>query len=307
MTFTQPSEHQFDIAFLGQYTKDTIIAKSETRIVDGGAYFYGSAAAAALGLKVAAITRLAASDFASFRFLLERGVTVKAIPTEKSTCLQLLYPSDNPDERVLSVTSVAEPFEPADVASIIAPVWSIGASIRGEVSLDVLKAIKAKGARIGLDAQGFVRVVRDGMLAYDREWPEKAEVLSLVDVFKADVVEAEILTGTRDLRQAARELAGFGVAELVLTHADGVVVYAGGSFHEAPFKPKSLVGRSGRGDTCLASYLAVRITMPPDEATFWSAALTSLKMEALGPFAGTQADIEAALHERYGLHKVENT
>lgn len=300
-------KHQFDIAFLGQYTKDTIITKSGTRIVDGGAYFYGSAAAAALGLKIAAITRLAASDFSSFRFLLEHGVTVKAIPTEKSTCLQLLYPSDNPDERVLSVTSVAEPFEPADIVSITAPVWSIGASIRGEVSLDVLKAIKKTGARIGLDVQGFVRVVRDGMLAYESDWPEKAEVLSLVDVFKADVVEAEILTGMRDLHQAARELAGFGVAELVLTHADGVVVYADGAFYEAPFKPKNLVGRSGRGDTCLASYLAARITMSPSEATLWSAALTSLKMEALGPFAGTRADVESALRERYGWHKVGST
>jgi len=291
---------QYDIAFLGQYTKDTIVTKDGSRVVNGGAYFYGSAAAASMGLRVAALTRLAPEDFSSFRLLLERGVLVKAISTQKSTCLQLLYPSANPDERILSVTSVAEPFEPADVESISAPVWSIGASIRGEVSLTVLKAIKAKGARVGLDAQGFGRVVRDGQLAYDTEWPEKAEVLRHVDVFKADVVEAEILTGTRDLHEAARILARYGVPEFVLTHGDGVVVYAEGSFVEAPFRPKSLVGRSGRGDTCLASYLAARISMDPEKATFWSAALTSLKMEALGPFSGTREDVESALRERYG-------
>jgi len=291
---------QYDIAFLGQYTKDTIVTKDGSRVVNGGAYFYGSAAAASMGLRVAALTRLAPEDFSSFRLLLERGVLVKAISTQKSTCLQLLYPSANPDERILSVTSVAEPFEPADVESISAPVWSIGASIRGEVSLTVLKAIKAKGARVGLDAQGFVRVVRDGQLAYDTEWPEKAEVLRHVDVFKADVVEAEILTGTRDLHEAARILARYGVPEFVLTHGDGVVVYAEGSFVEAPFRPKSLVGRSGRGDTCLASYLAARLSMDPEKATFWSAALTSLKMEALGPFSGTREDVESALRERYG-------
>ncbi len=291
---------QYDIAFLGQYTKDTIVTKDGSHVVNGGAYFYGSAAAASMGLRVAALTRLAPEDFSSFRLLLERGVLVKAISTQKSTCLQLLYPSANPDERILSVTSVAEPFEPADVESISAPVWSIGASIRGEVSLTVLKAIKAKGARVGLDAQGFVRVVRDGQLAYDTEWPEKAEVLRHVDVFKADVVEAEILTGTRDLHEAARILARYGVPEFVLTHGDGVVVYAEGSFVEAPFRPKSLVGRSGRGDTCLASYLAARISMDPEKATFWSAALTSLKMEALGPFSGTREDVESALRERYG-------
>ena len=292
---------QFDIAFLGQYTKDKIVDKNGSRIVNGGAYYYGAAAAAAMGLRVAAITRLAEEDFPSFSPLVERGVMVKAIPTQQSTCLKLFYPSDNPDERILSVTSIAEPFEPSDVESISAAVWSIGASIRGEVSLEVLKAIKAKDARIGLDAQGFVRVVRDGQLAYDSDWPEKEEILSLVDVFKADVVEAEILTGTRDLHEAARTLARFGVPEFVLTHGSGVVVYAEGSFFEAPFKPKTMVGRSGRGDTCLASYLSARISMPPRQATLWAAALTSLKMEVLGPFSGTCEDVERAIRERYKI------
>ena len=292
---------QFDIAFLGQYTKDKIVDKNGSRIVNGGAYYYGAAAAATMGLRVAAITRLAQEDFPSFNPLVERGVMVKAIPTQQSTCLKLFYPSDNPDERILSVTSIAEPFEPSDVESVSARVWSIGASIRGEVSLEVLKAIKAKNSRIGLDAQGFVRVVRDGQLIYDSDWPEKEEILSLVDVFKADVVEAEILTGTRDLHEAARALARFGVPEFVLTHGSGVVVYSEGSFFEAPFKPRTMIGRSGRGDTCLASYLSARISMPPKEATLWAAALTSLKMEVLGPFSGTCEDVERAIRERYKI------
>ncbi len=290
---------RFDIAFIGHYTQDTIVTKAGTRLVNGGAYFYGASAARRMGLKTAAVTRLAAEDFSSFAPLADNGAMVRAIPSEHSTCLKLEYPTDNPDDRRLSVTTIASPFEPADVASIQAGVWDVGASIRGEVSLDVLKAIKATGARIGLDAQGFVRVIRDGTLAYDREWPEKAAVLGLTDVFKADVVEAEILTGYGDLRKAAAELLKYGDMELVLTHGAGVIVWAGGAFHEAPFTPRSLVGRSGRGDTCLASYLAARISMEPKEAARWAAALTSLKMEAVGPFSGTAADVVKALKERY--------
>ena len=292
-------ESKFDIAFIGQYTQDTIVNKSGTRLVDGGAYYYGSSAAGRMGLKVAAVTRLAKKDFASFASLEKLGVMVRAIPTAHSTCLKLEYPSDNPDDRILSVTTVAEPFVPNDVEGIHAGVWSVGASIRGEVSLEVLKAIKATGARLGLDAQGFVRVIRNGTLAYDKNWPDKAAVLGLADVFKADVVEAEILTGYTDLKTAARELLKLGNMELVLTHGKGVIVWAEGAFHEAFFTPKTLVGRTGRGDTCLASYLAARISMKPREATRWAAALTSLKMEAVGPFSGTIADIENALAERY--------
>jgi len=52
----------YDIAFLGHYTKDTIVSSAGTRVVDGGAFNYGSNVAARMGLKVAAITRLAQED-----------------------------------------------------------------------------------------------------------------------------------------------------------------------------------------------------------------------------------------------------
>ena len=147
----------------------------------------------------------------------------------------------------------------------------------------MIEALSEKGALIAVDVQGFVRVVRQGRLVY-QAWPEEQAVLAHVDVLKADAVEAEMLTGTAEVRRAARALAGRGPSEVVLTHRDGVVVYAEGEFHEAGFFPAELVGRSGRGDTCIAAYVARRLTAPPAEATQWAAAVTSLKMEAEGPF-----------------------
>jgi sugar/nucleoside kinase (ribokinase family) len=291
---------EFDMAFIGHYTKDKIITKAGTRMVDGGAYFYGACAARRMELPTAAVTRLASEDFGSFAPLQALGAMVRAIPSQHSTCLTLDYPTDNPDDRILSVTTQASPFQAKDIEGIKSKVWSVGASIRGEVCLEVVKAIKATGARVGVDAQGYVRIVKDGNLAYQGDWPAKAALLGTCDVFKADVVEAELLTGYRDLKIAAKELLKYGDMELVLTHGDGVVVWAKDRFFEAPFTPKSLIGRSGRGDTCLASYLAARLSMEPEEATYWAAALTSLKMEAVGPFSGSKADVRAALKERYG-------
>jgi sugar/nucleoside kinase (ribokinase family) len=290
---------QYDIAFLGAYTKDTLVTRTSTKEVNGGAYFYGASAASRMGLKTAAVTRLAREDFGSFAPLEAGGVTVKAIPSAKSTVLKLDYPTDNPDDRILTLTSTADPFEPRDIEGIDAGVWSIGATLRGEVSPEVVAAIKAKGGRVGLDAQGFIRVSRGGTLAFERSWPDKERVLAMTDVFKADVVEAETLTGYSDLRKAAAELLRFGVKELVLTDGHGVLTYAEGEFNEAPFTSGSLIGRSGRGDTCLASYLAARISMKPRAATVWAAALTSLKMEKVGPFSGGREDVERAIRERY--------
>jgi sugar/nucleoside kinase (ribokinase family) len=43
-------------------------------------------------------------------------------------------------------------------------------------------------------------------------------------------------------------------------------------------------GRSGRGDTCLGSYVAKRLSLPAAAAGKWAAAVTSLKVEKPGVF-----------------------
>ncbi len=288
-----------DFATLGAYTKDTIVSKAGTRHVDGGGYSYAAHAARLAGLEVAAITRLATADRGSTRLLVEAGVQVVIHESRASTLMRLEYPSDDVDERILTVAAVADPFVPADIAGIEARAWLVSASIRGEVSLEVLQALKAKGGLIGADVQGFVRVVgEDGRLHYT-PWPGQRAVLALVDVLKTDAVEAEFLTGTADIHRAAAMLAAQGPREIVLTHRDGVLVLADGREHEAMFHPEPLRGRSGRGDTCVGSYLSRRLSASPAEATIWAAAVTSLKMEAEGPIRRPVADVHAMIARRY--------
>jgi len=304
----------YDVAFLGHYTKDTIVSPAGTRVVDGGAFNYGAHVAARMGLNVAAITCLAREDFHVVDVLAALGVDVFARETPHSTCLRLEYPTSNVDQRVITVESTAGPFTPADVEPLQARVVLVGASMRGEVSLDVIEALSRKdicgqsSARrssvLAIDVQGFVRVARrgwktsEGKLVYE-PWSEKHQVLAHVDVLKADAVEAEMLTGETDLRTAARMLSDLGPGEIVLTHRDGVLVYADDQFHEAAFVPRELVGRSGRGDTCIAAYVARRLTASPAEATVWAAAVTSLKMEAEGPFRREIGDVEDLVGNEY--------
>ena len=72
-----------------------------------------------------------------------------------------------------------------------------------------------------------------------------------------------------------------------------MLVYHDGVFDEAPFVPEEVRGRSGRGDTCTSAYLSRRLTAPPAEAVRWAAAVTSLKLEAEGPFRREMAEVEA--------------
>jgi sugar/nucleoside kinase (ribokinase family) len=246
-----------------------------------------------MGLKTAAVTRLAKEDSRVVEALERLGVDVFPTYTPHSTWLRLFYPSADPDERVLTVTQTAGVFSPENIRGLSARCFLINASTRGEVGLDVIEALRSPGVLVAADVQGFVRTIAaDGTLGYE-PWPEKEQYLARIDILKTDSVEAEMLTGSKDIRTAARMIAGWGPLEVVLTHRDGVLVLADDRCFEAPFRPRKLVGRSGRGDTCIASYVAKRLSASPAESTIWAAAVTSLKMEAEGPIKRPLADVHA--------------
>jgi len=291
----------YDIAFIGHYTKDTIVSSAGTRLVDGGACNYGANVAVRMGLRTAAVTRLAEEDFHVVEGLRRLGVEVYARVTPASTCLRLEYPTSNVDERVITVTSSAGPFTIAEVEPLQSRAFLIGASLRGEVSLEVVEELARKETLLAADVQSFLRVVRDGVLVAEA-WPEKQQVLALLDVLKTDAVEAEALTGESDIRVAAQMIADLGPSEVVLTHRDGLLVLAEGQFHEAPFFPRELVGRSGRGDTTISAYMSKRLTASPPEATIWAAAVASLKMEAEGPFRRDISEVQNLVRRKYTLN-----
>ncbi|GAB4533001.1 MAG: PfkB family carbohydrate kinase [Anaerolineae bacterium] len=292
------STMSYDVAFVGHYTQDTIISASGRRVVDGGACNYGANVAVRMGLKTAVVTRLAQEDFHVVESLKSLGVDVFACATPQSTCLRLEYPTSNVDERVIYVTSTAGAFTPAEVEGLQARAILIGASMRGEVGLDVIAELRKKDTLLAADVQSFIRVERNGILVPE-PWPEKEAVLAQLDVLKTDAVEAELLTGEADIKVAAQMIADWGPDQVVLTHRDGLLVYADGRFHEAKFFPRKLVGRSGRGDTSVAAYVAKRLTASPAEATIWSAAVVSLKMEVEGPFRRDIREVEDLIRRRY--------
>ena len=288
----------YDIAFIGHYTKDTIVSSTGIRVVDGGAFNYGAHVAVRMGLKVAAVTRLAEEDFHVVEKLKHLGVDVFAHISPQSTCQRLEYPTSNLDERIIYVTSSAGPFNPAEIEKIQARAIVVGAAMYGEISLEVIEELAQKKTTLIADVQGFIRVNDHGKLTY-KNWPEKQSILSHLDILKSDAVEAEMLLGKCDLRTAAKKMHDLGPREVVITHRDGLLVYADGNFYEEKFLPKEIIGRSGRGDTCIASYTAKRLSASPQEATTWAAAVTSLKMEAEGLFQRTMQEVNNLIENKY--------
>ena len=288
----------YDVLYIGNYTKDTIISPAGTKIVDGGAVNYAAHAAARLVPKVAVVTRLAKEDEHVVEKFTRSGIDCYATYTLTSTLLKLEYPTADPDIRTLSVTSTAGSITANEVENINARAAVIGSSLRGEVGMDVIRALKDKNMLVAADMQGFVRVLRGMELKYE-PWDEMQTTLALVDVVKSDAVESEFLTGETDIHKAAEFYAKLGPREIVLTHKDGLLIYADGNSHEMNFYPARLEGRSGRGDTCVGVYVARRLSMAPREAGIWAAAVTSLKMENSGPFDRSISEVEAFIDDKY--------
>lgn len=289
----------YDILIFGNYTKDTIVSKKGTRYVDGGGFNYGAHAAANSEKKVAAVTRLAKEDDRVVEKLKSIGVDVYPTYTPTSTHMKLEYISDNPDERILTCTETAGTYTIDQFEGLEAKAILINGSVREETPLDLVRELRMRDSLLVADAQGFIRIIAPDKTLIHADWSEQRDVLSLIDILKADIVEAESLTGEKNIHKAAKLLNEMGPKEIVITHRDGIVVYADGIFYEQTFTPKELIGRSGRGDTCIASYVASRLTNEPAKAIVWSAAVTSLKLEAEGPFNLGLPEIETKIEEKY--------
>ena len=288
----------YDVVCVGNYTKDTIISPAGVTYVDGGAVNYAAHAAVRLGLQVAVVTRLAEEDSRVVDKFTQSGIDCFPTYSPRSTNMRLEYPTTDPDVRTLSVTDTAGSITVDELDGLKMRSAVIGTSLRGEVGLDVIQALRQKQILLAADVQGFVRVLRDRELKYE-PWEEMRATLPYLDILKSDAVEAEYLTGETDIYKAAQVYAQLGPKEIVLTHKDGLLILAEGEFYSMHFYPQQLTGRSGRGDTCVGSYVAMRLSKSPKEAGIWAAAVTSLKMEKQGPFSLTLEDVENLIRSKY--------
>jgi sugar/nucleoside kinase (ribokinase family) len=285
-----------DVMMIGHFARDVLVVDRHATAASGGAVYYGGAALRRLRtadgnpLSVAVVTRLHPADRVYLDELSVLGVEVYAAAAEETSGIENVYRSDDMERRTCKLLGFAGPFRREDIPELKARVCLVVPIVAGEVDLELLSWL-AERMPVGLDAQGFVRV-RSGEDLVFQPWAEMAQGLACVTYLKADRAEAELLTGERELRRAAEVLAGYGPREVVLTQSSGVTVYAQGELYEAPFVPRSLRGRTGRGDTCFATYVGLRLAAPPEEAARLAAAITSLKQEQPGPWQGTLSDAE---------------
>jgi sugar/nucleoside kinase (ribokinase family) len=286
----------FDVLMIGHFAKDELIVDGKGETASGGGVYYGSMVLQAMGLKTAVATRLHPDDYQRLNELREAGIEVYATAASQTSGIANYYRSDDMERRITKLIGFAGTMQLSEIPDLAVRVIMVTGIIAGEIDLPTLKALAGR-APVALDVQGFVRVPEGNDLVF-KPWHEMEEGLQYVTYLKVDRAEAEHLTGETDLHAAARKLSMYGPKEVLLTQSSGPLVYAGGKYYQAPFTPRSLVGRTGRGDTCFSAYIGKRLSAGPEDATRWAAAVTTLKQEKPGPWSGPLGEAEALMSAR---------
>ncbi len=291
----------YDVLTIGHTSLDYNIDYLDNTVVEiGGAVIYSSAAAYALGHKVAAITKLAKADVSRLDALTLPKEDIYCTFSEHSTSIRNKYFTADKERRSCVCLSQAEGFTASDIPQgVTGDIYHLAGLIYGDFDGTLIKELSKRG-KVAVDVQALLRHAggKDGEM-YFEDWADKKELLPYVDYFKTDTAEAEILTGTTDRAEAAKMMHGWGAKEVVITNNKEVLAYDGETMATCPIKARNLSGRSGRGDTTFAAYITERLNAPLTEALLWATATVSLKMEHVGALRASRSDIAEYIKEFY--------
>ena len=283
--------HSQDIICIGHITKDKIVTPKAEIYMPGGSSFYFSYGINHLdnkNLSYRLLTSLAEEDMQAVHDMRAAGIQVDVIPSRHTVYFENIYEADQ-NVRHQRVRAKADPFTIDSVKDVEARYIVLGSLLADDFPLEVIQYLSTRGTLV-VDAQGYLREVR-GEKVYAIDWKEKREALKYIDILKVNEYEAEVLTGTAHLHKAAETLASWGVKEVLLTQGSfGSTLLADGQFYDIPaYEPLNVVDATGCGDTFVMGYVYKRAQgASVDEAGHFAAAVSTLKLEASGPFCGTE-------------------
>lgn len=281
------------ICCIGHITHDKIITPETEVDMPGGTSYYFAHAMYHLngGKEFQLVTSLAETDMQAVTDLRQLGINVSVVPSRHTVYFENKY-GENQNNRTQRVLAKADPFTVESLKNLKASVFHLGSLLADDFSLQVIESLAGRG-EVSVDSQGYLREVR-GEKVYAVDWKEKREALRHIDVLKVNEYEMEVLTGHNDAHDAALQLAEWGVKEVCVTLGNyGSVILEDNHFYDiCAYPPLRVVDATGCGDTYSTGYLYMRSRgANPSEAGHFAAAMSTLKLEANGPFARTEDDV----------------
>jgi sugar/nucleoside kinase (ribokinase family) len=280
----------YDLVFAGNIAFDEIHPfQGETHTLFGSAVYFAAMAASWSNKRIAMVARMAERDAHLLDPIRNTRIAVYISPSAVTTRHRAVHLTENVDTREVTQVESAGHFTMADLPTMEPTLVHLASVTDDDFTVDFIRELRRHGFSCAVDMQGFVRQVdrRDGSVFY-ADVVDKQEIAGLAGSVKLDVLEAKYLTGTADQEEAAVQFERWGTSEVMVTSAQGVLVRHQGESYRERFTNNSVVGRTGRGDSVFGSYLARRLDHGVADSLRFAAALASMKVEAPGPFLGTE-------------------
>jgi sugar/nucleoside kinase (ribokinase family) len=290
----------YDTLIIGPVSLDCNIDHLEnSRHEFGGAVVQSGFAASKSGHMAAVFTKFNPRDAGVEDFFKDLKADVFWKESAKTTSIRNKYFTADKEKRECRALSICDPFMPDEIPDVDTKIYHLAGLISGDFSNEFIYSLSKRGKKLALDVQCMLRhALPDGTMVF-RDWDGKEEYMKYIDFLKTDAAEAEILTGERDRKKAAKILYNHGAKEIMITHNTEVLIYDGKETYTCPIRSRNLSGRTGRGDTCFSGYILERLTRGIPESLLFATALVSLKMEKPGPFKGSRADVKDYISKFY--------
>ena len=275
----------FDMVIIGHMSRDIIVIDGKTEICPGGSAYYAAFPPKYLNIKYLVITKLALKDYYLLGDFWENSIPVLPIADEKSIVMEDRFEKQGKYIRKSTVKSTASPFSLSEIPVEKAKIFYLAGLIYGELPESLILQLSKRG-KIALDIQSYLRNLTEKGEIELRDWKLKEKYLSRIFYLKADMEEAQILTGRKKIDSVISNIISLGVKEVIITDNSGVYASDGKNTYFYSFGEYNIEGRQGRGDTCFSSYLSARLNSGIKESLKISADITSKKLKEKGPYSG---------------------
>ncbi|MEO6229701.1 MAG: PfkB family carbohydrate kinase [Ferruginibacter sp.] len=285
----------FELCTIGHITLDKIQTLHAIKYMPGGTAYYFSKALKNFDIKFLLVTAVADAEQNVLVQLRNDGIEVIGLHSDNTVYFENIYGED-PNKREQNVLNTASAFSIESMPDISAKIYHLGPLLAEDFAPGFIQSLAAKGI-VSLDIQGLLRYVKDKKVLY-KDWKDKDSLLPFISILKTNEFELEILTGSRDMKEAVKHLSGYGINEIIITCGnDGSYIYTDGQFCKIPvFQPLQDNDTTGCGDTYMAGYLYKKsIGGSIEESGIYGSAMAALKVESFGPFQGRPADIERTI------------
>ncbi|MHA1893845.1 MAG: PfkB family carbohydrate kinase [Candidatus Helarchaeota archaeon] len=300
----------FDLTVIGNLCIDHIKNEIDDKehLYLGGTSAYAALGASKMGKKVALISPFG-SDLSDdlTEILNDRNISIFKIKSdEKQTRFHHITKKNN--ERKLTLLNkgsiIIDNKIPDDALQTRAVL--IG-SIIGEVDISVLKKISSYSIPIGLEIQGYVRVVDSKGNISHSFWNEMEEYLKYVRFLKGSINELLAALGVnkpKHLLQILKNVSDMGPEIIIVTKGlQGSTIFKKNISVDIPATRSRCVDRTGAGDTFFSAFM-MRFPETDDmiNAGYFASAAASFVVEGIGASNfGTLEQILDRMNKQFDL------